>query len=477
MRTLPKARTPFSIRTFDWDFLGFGLCRAWISLVFVLPVPGLFAVNIDERLWLFLPGAAACLALCIASRKAPSPQVRTLSLLAAGAFSILGVPLTYAGIEAGWGLPAGIGLSFVGIGAGLAQTLWGDKMASLSPARTDLHTVCAMLFAAILTALSRFGDSAETALLAFVVLPLGSFALLYRGFDAGTWSIAQEGKDKTTPPPWTDPPHLGRLCLSIFAFTLVFNLVNTSLPPFLTAAGEGFQSARNLANAGVTLALLCVVVLRGRISRMSLYRLSFPVLFGSLLLMLVLPGEHTPFASFAAASGYKLFDVLFWCVIVGLAHDHRPRSWQTLGLGMAANFGGMGLGVGLHGPLIDALSSGVLDPTLVVCAAMFALAVVTMLILPERLIAQVLPLPAKRNPPETPTLAQRCAEASRNAGLTARESEVLLLLAQGRTQSVIARKLGIGEGTAHSHIIHVYQKMNVHSQQELLDIIEEFAGA
>lgn len=257
----------------------------------------------------------------------------------------------------------------------------------------------------------------------------------------------------------------------------MFNLVNTSLPPFLTAAGEGFQSARNLANAGVTLALLCVVVLRGRISRMSLYRLSFPVLFGSLLLMLVLPGEHTPFASFAAASGYKLFDVLFWCVIVGLAHDHRPRSWQTLGLGMAANFGGMGLGVGLHGPLIDALSSGVLDPTLVVCAAMFALAVVTMLILPERLIAQILPLPAKRNPPETPTLAQRCAEASRNAGLTARESEVLLLLAQGRTQSVIARKLGIGEGTAHSHIIHIYQKMNVHSQQELLDIIEESAGA
>ena len=54
---------------------------------------------------------------------------------------------------------------------------------------------------------------------------------------------------------------------------------------------------------------------------------------------------------------------------------------------------------------------------------------------------------------------------------------MLLLLAQGRTQSVIARKLSIGEGTAHSHIIHIYQKMNVHSQQELLDIIEEFAGA
>lgn len=201
MRTLPKARTLFSTHTFDWDFLGFGLCRAWISLVFALPVPSLLAINVDERLWFFLPGATACLVLCIASRKAPSPQVRTFSLLAAGAFSILGVLLTYAGIEAGWGLPAGIGLSFVGIGAGLAQTLWGDKMASLSPARTDLHTVCAMLFAAILTALSRFGDSAETALLAFVVLPLGSFALLYRGFDAGTWSIAQEGKDKTTPPP------------------------------------------------------------------------------------------------------------------------------------------------------------------------------------------------------------------------------------------------------------------------------------
>ena len=66
MRTLPKARTLFSTRTFDWDFLGFGLCRAWISLVFALPVPSLLAINVDERLWFFLPGAAACLVLCIA---------------------------------------------------------------------------------------------------------------------------------------------------------------------------------------------------------------------------------------------------------------------------------------------------------------------------------------------------------------------------------------------------------------------------
>lgn len=57
-------------------------------------------------------------------------------------------------------------------------------------------------------------------------------------------------------------------------------------------------------------------------------------------------------------------------------------------------------------------------------------------------------------------------------GLSIRQTEVLSMLAKGRNASVIERELVISSNTAKSHIYTVYQKLGVHSQQELLDFIE-----
>jgi len=59
-----------------------------------------------------------------------------------------------------------------------------------------------------------------------------------------------------------------------------------------------------------------------------------------------------------------------------------------------------------------------------------------------------------------------------NSGLTAREFDVLLLLARGRTKRHIAEALGISENTVKKHIAKIYEKVGVHSQQELLDVLE-----
>lgn len=59
-------------------------------------------------------------------------------------------------------------------------------------------------------------------------------------------------------------------------------------------------------------------------------------------------------------------------------------------------------------------------------------------------------------------------------GLSARQTEVLSMLAKGRNASVIERELVISSNTAKSHIYTVYQKLGVHSQQELLDFIDSY---
>jgi DNA-binding NarL/FixJ family response regulator len=56
------------------------------------------------------------------------------------------------------------------------------------------------------------------------------------------------------------------------------------------------------------------------------------------------------------------------------------------------------------------------------------------------------------------------AEVSRPDGLTSRELEVLRVLAQGKTNRVIAEKLFISEKTVASHVSHIFTKLGVSSR-------------
>lgn len=59
--------------------------------------------------------------------------------------------------------------------------------------------------------------------------------------------------------------------------------------------------------------------------------------------------------------------------------------------------------------------------------------------------------------------------------LSRRETEVMFLLAKGYNAAYIQDKLCISKSTAKTHIGHIYRKLNIHNQQELLLMVEETA--
>ena len=63
------------------------------------------------------------------------------------------------------------------------------------------------------------------------------------------------------------------------------------------------------------------------------------------------------------------------------------------------------------------------------------------------------------------------AFASAN-GLTARETDVFVLLAQGRDRAYVQEALSLSPGTVKTHVGHVYQKLGVHSKQELITLVQ-----
>lgn len=70
-------------------------------------------------------------------------------------------------------------------------------------------------------------------------------------------------------------------------------------------------------------------------------------------------------------------------------------------------------------------------------------------------------------------LEERCARLAKRCALSPREAEVLSYAAQGRNAKAIAEKLFISESTAKTHLSNLYRKVGVHSQQELIALLDE----
>ena len=163
-------------------------------------------------------------------------------------------------------------------------------------------------------------------------------------------------------------------------------------------------------------------------------------LFEVLLIMyfgiLTTKGYATPALTFAMAGGF---------VRLGLAAGNSLALWYE---SMAV-------------PVTQALT----PPT---CLAFMCLLAVVLVPL-VRMEFSIVALTAA--PPTRNEVEEICAEAAAEFGLSAREAEILLLIARGHTTNSMAEKLVISPYTVNTHIRHIYDKMQIHKRSELLNYL------
>lgn len=68
-------------------------------------------------------------------------------------------------------------------------------------------------------------------------------------------------------------------------------------------------------------------------------------------------------------------------------------------------------------------------------------------------------------------LIARCGQVASEFGLTERETEMLMLIGQGKTRSQIEQELFLSQNTVKTHIRHLYAKLGVHSKEEACALI------
>ena len=71
----------------------------------------------------------------------------------------------------------------------------------------------------------------------------------------------------------------------------------------------------------------------------------------------------------------------------------------------------------------------------------------------------------------TDRLSKQCLVLKRDYGLSARETEVCELIARGRSVAAIAEELFVSENTVRTHSKHIYTKLDIHSRQELGELL------
>ena len=244
---------------------------------------------------------------------------------------------------------------------------------------------------------------------------------------------------------------------------------------------DGFEQPSMTSHAGLWLiysaALAAFAYLAlGRTSKWALhlrFQPSFLVIILTLSVSMILAGDSDADAALLDTL-MRLNDSfshsMFWAVVVILLDASAIPSYRIIGAGTALYAAGSIAWVLFLGNA-DAVEN------LIVIIAIYALTIAAMRFGWSKRDAAPKENESNAATVVTDALERRCAEVAEAYRLSPRESEVLMLLAQGRTRTYIQEELVLAENTVKSHVAHIYTKLGVRDRQDMIDIVLGLAGA
>lgn len=461
-------------------------------------------------------GAAFSIAVAVAAYVRPSLMREGVWSVACLASTVGAAILLYLGVLTNNTTLLLLGAPFGGLGSAWLAVLIGVGLANLGAARAMLAVPAGFVLEyAFRCGLMALGlpSSMGLATIAFVAALVASY--LFIRHDAR--AILESVHDSTAPNVLniTSPSSYVSFSSLAFVSILLFNIA-------CGFALGGASSASSVAGAlisfiPVTIALV-VVVVRGSISTDALYRGSMLLVFAGLLTtpLLLFGGLlTTPLRLFGGAdpfnmqahgtllsAGSDLFNVLMYCFIAAVGARNKLGAVSVSASFLATQWLGIGIGAPVAQFVNEISTSNATVAAWITMAITFAFVAYNYVgmrnysfaetiegITPahteslmknasgEEAAAQLAeeaePAEGLQQKSDDTAFETACAAVAEKHRLTARETEVFELLARGRTSPVIQEKLVLSHNTVKTHVRHIYAKLDVHSQQELINMVEE----
>ena len=387
-------------------------------------------------------------------------------------------------------------LAAVGTGVGPVALilLWTNLFAHLDMELVEA-AVPASFVATLIIAIVIPNLGGGISIVVVSLLPLLSgvlYLLSYRSYVSGELAVYTESARKET------QPRIGAI-VQMFLLLLVSYTVGCLLPFINPANTSTLLPAPWTESLGMLFAIalaVAIVLFSRRIDLDSLYRwIIAPFALAIILAAFPYGICHTLSAVLGSAT-FTGLEIIMIIYFIRLATRMHRSPTLLLGLGECAAYTGVLIGYG-GGPTTQSLiAGGMLDPK-TASLILVGVFICSTLLVPRRTtvwsdpaftqLSQVSeanmpeksPMPTAGATANTASLTSsdsfdtRCTRIAERGGLSTRETEIFRMLAQGRSQPYIRDVLYLSKNTVSTHTRHIYKKLDVHSKQELLDLLED----
>ena len=449
-------------------FLGLGVYRAWIEIVFVgsfveFPTAQYAGHNVFDIAMIVTLFASALaskkLGVFFSKRSLHWLAGVALVLSTAGVFASMYVPDLASVIAT----PAAI---LGGFGIALIILFWSELYSCLNPVRVALYYSASIIIAAAILYICRgfLYPWLFAAALSMPVVTLLCLALGFRSLPESEQPRALGGKFSF---PWKPV-----LLMAIYAFA--YGLKESSM----YAGSFGPHSA--FGTVAVAIAIFVGIVARGgRFDFGAIYRIALPLMVAAFLVLPSLGFLNNAASDFCVTASYTAFSILIMLILANMSYRYGISAIWLFGIerGVRALFSLLGRETEAGFGAID--FGGVSSEFMLNAIVIILVVALTMILFSEKELSSrwgVTFLGGSDAEGDTvivkkQELANRCHETAKRYQLSQREEEVLLLLAQRKTVGAIEKELFIANGTAKTHIRHIYRKLDIHSRDELVELL------
>ncbi|NTU88373.1 MAG: response regulator transcription factor [Actinobacteria bacterium] len=451
-------------------FLGLGLYRAWIEIVYVGSFSE-FAIQQQGIRDTFDLSAVAIWAIfaIFAKKIGPLYNKRWPYISSALLLTLSTIATFMAGFNADIAtmttLPAAIS---AGVGIALLVLLWSEYFGSLNPIRVAVYYSASILVGALVIYIFKGFMSSYLATFT-ATLPILSALCVYVSFK----TIRAENLPSTT---WARFSFPWKPVLLMAIYSFAYGLRENTL----------YSTSGPHSSVGVIFAALIVlagVIYQGKKFNFGvMYRIGMPCMIGAFLLIpsFGFPGDFL--SNFCVSASYTAFSILVMIIFSNLSYRLGVSALWLFGIERAVRQVSMFGGRETSNAINDLIVGQYLNEITVNVIIILLVVVVTLMLISEKGHSSMWGMSfipsddaeADEEYTKRHAIGSICRSIAEKFGLTAREEEVLLLLAQKSTISEIERELFIAEGTAKAHVRHIYYKLDIHSRDELFELVESY---
>lgn len=199
------------------------------------------------------------------------------------------------------------------------------------------------------------------------------------------------------------------------------------------------------------------------------YIIIFPVLITAFLIFPFLQEEYRVIILFIGSLGFTLFSIVMMMSCITIAHEKRISLVFVYALFAGVTYVSRLIGDGLSLIIRTSTLSQETQIVTSVFLLLYGCSVVMFVLMRKGSIDKN----EKSEHPGVDVLKETCLTLTAKHGFSKRQSEVLDLLVHGYDVPSIAKKLFISENTVRTHTKRIYTLLDVHSKQEIIDLVNE----